>query len=226
MLLTQMIHKHTPNPFVVYTDLLSFLFMWAIALVCILLISIHKPVNNSHPSLLKPDAQYIIELTWDDTRDVDLDVWLQDPMGNIIYYGNREDTNISLDRDSRGFETNSTKLPDGQIVYSGNRELITIRAIIPGPYLIAVGYYNGKDEKTHAYYTAGDPKIPIKYSIKVFKVNPSYQEVIGKLGTLTAIKEAQNVVAFRVNADGTITILPLPVDNLIYKKGGGEVNNE
>ena len=160
----------------------------------------------------------MVTLTWDDNRDVDLDLWLQDPNGKIVYYGVREAVNISLDRDSRGFDTNRTRREDGTFVYSANREIIAIRAIIPGDYLVAVSYYDGMNttaEGSRHHFQGEEPEAAIDALVQVDKVNPVVTQVVGEKIHLTRIKEAKNVVAFHVDVDGEVTMLPLPPENLI-----------
>ena len=203
--------------FVAYSDQLMLLFGTFMLLLTLALIAMH-PATPPKQEGIKPKAEYLITLTWDDNRDVDLDLWLQDPNGKIVFYGVREAVNISLDRDSRGFDTNRTRREDGSIVYSANREVIAIRAIIPGDYLVAVSYYDGKyvsEENRNFHFQGSELEAAIDALVQVDKVNPVVTQVVGERVLLTRIKEAKNVVAFHVDIDGSVTALPLPPENLI-----------
>lgn len=191
----------------VYADVLMCVLAFMMLLTSLLLIVTHINATTKQEGI-KPKAEYLVTLTWDDARNVDLDLWLKDPQGNVIYYRSREDTNISLDRDSRGFITNRTTLSDGTIVDSGNREIDTIRAVIPGDYLVAVGYYENMQY-------SDDPAIDCL--VEVTKLNPTLTLVASAKLHFTKVKEAQNAVAFHVNADGSVQMLPLPPENLIEK---------
>lgn len=199
----------------VYADVLMCILMWAMMDIALLIISTH--IQTAKTDGIKPKAEFLVTLTWDDARNVDLDLWMRDPQGHVIYYNAREDTNISLDRDSRGFATNQTTLPDGSVVYSGNREVITVRAVIPGDYLVAVSYYAGYDAKdNHEYsFTAPDPGAAIDCDVQVEKVNPTLTQVAGAKIHFDKVKESHNAMAFHVDADGSVKILPLPPEDLV-----------
>ena len=208
--------RHHISPWQVLADLITCVAGIFLLIVSVLLVVPHLATPPKQEGI-KPKAEYLVTLTWDDNRDVDLDLWLQDPNGKIVFYGVREAVNISLDRDSRGFDTNRTRRDDGNIVYSANREVIAIRAIIPGDYLVAVSYYDGKyvSEERHFHFQGGEPEAAIDALVQVDKVNPIVTQVVGEKVHLTRIKEAKNVVAFHVDIDGAVTVLPLPPENLI-----------
>lgn len=199
--------RHNHNPFAVMSDILALVVMSSLMMVAMLILVAHTE-SVKHEGI-KPDAQYLVTLTWDDKRDVDLDLWMKDPAGNIIYYGNRDDVNVSLDRDSRGFLTNRSIDKDGHEVISPNEEVISIRAKMLGEFLAAVGYYSGDGK-------------PITFKVQIMKVNPNYTVVFNKEFTLNNPRAAINVVDFTINQDGSVSINMLPDKNLIdsYSDGG------
>lgn len=183
-----------------YSDMLLNMLSYMLLVVFLLLIVVHTPQPKTAQQ--KRSAQYLVTLRWDDMRDVDLDLWLRDPAGHVIYYYNREAPNISLDRDSRGYLSNRTVLPNGKVTISPNQEIIAIRAVIPGNYLVAVDYYQGDG--------------PIDAHLDVQKVNPVVTTVFHGDVHLQAQSDAKNVVAFHIAADGKITVIPTPPENLVY----------
>src|SRR5271155_3612136 len=52
-------------------------------------------------------AEYIITLTWPDSHPDDIDLYAEDPLGNIVWYHEREAGFMVLDRDDRGGLNNS-----------------------------------------------------------------------------------------------------------------------
>jgi len=148
----------------------------------------------------KPAAEFIVNLRWDDKRDVDLDLWMQDENNKVIFYNVRETINISLDRDSRGFTSNKAILADGSEAVSSNHEVIAIRAIMPGDYIIAVCYYTGDSREIDA-------------TVDVEKMNPTVTELANKHIHLNKINDVMNVVAFHVDADGSAHIIPTPPES-------------
>ena len=202
-----------------FSDMLMNLVGMIMLIVAVLVI---VTVNSKGQLDYHPKAEYLVTLDWPDDRNVDLDLWLRNPFGDTIFYLNREASNVSLDRDSRGFTTNQQTLEGGAVITSDNREIIAVRAIIPGDYLVAVSYYAGTDAKTGVGYSflPPDPLAPIDLRVRVEKVNPRMTTVFDQKFHFNQVKEAMNIVAFHVDPGGKVTILPLPAENLVQQHGG------
>ena len=213
-------HRRQHSSWQVLADFMTLMFQsMMVILFCLLAISqisAKKSDGDMHPK-----AEYLFMLTWPNDRNVDLDIWVRDPENNVIFYGSREAPNISLDRDSRGQITNRTYLKDGTVVDSGNKEIVSVRAVIPGDYLIAVSYYDGSDATTGHAYAPNDPAMAIDAKVEVDKVNPKLAVTATADVHLTRIKEAVNALHISIAQDGAVTVLPLPADNLVYEHGGG-----
>ena len=52
-------------------------------------------------------AEFIITLSWPDSHPDDIDLYAEDPLGNIVWYHEREAGFMVLDRDDRGGLNNS-----------------------------------------------------------------------------------------------------------------------
>ncbi len=198
----------------IYADAFMLLFAWAMMLVFSMVLMLH--VQSKKNDDYHPKAEFLVTLTWDDARDVDLDLWLRPPDNpdKPVFYQNRETQNISLDRDSRGYITNRKQLEEGKVAVSANREIIAIRAIMPGDYIVGVSYYDGVDLVDHIHYPTGTPvdAAKIQARIQVDKVNPSVTSVFDKTVNFTFVKEVQAICAFHIADDGKITMLDKPTD--------------
>ena len=190
--------SHHRSSWQIYADLYMLIVAIFAIIISMLLLSV---AATPKVKAEKPAAEFLINLKWDDARDVDLDLWMRDQDGGIIYYNNRETPNISLDRDSRGFVSNKSTLSEVKVVISPNHEVIAIRAVMPGDYLVAVAYYAGEGE--------------IDADINVMKVNPNVIEVASRRIHLFRIGNTMNVIAFHVAVDGTATVVPVPPGDLI-----------
>lgn len=205
----------------IYADAFMLLFMWAMMVVSALVLFIHVQAKKNED--YHPKAEYLITLTWDDTANIDLDLWLRNPQGSKpVFYQNREDKNIALDRDSRGYISNQSVLESGQLVNTGNREIISIRAIIPGDYVVAVTYYSGINKENNYQFHMGveDPAAKIKAKVQVDKVNPTVTPVWSGEQDMTFVKQVKTFVAFHINEDGSVKILPLPESPFLSEGGG------
>ena len=66
-------------------------------------------------------AEFIITMDWPDNHPDDLDLFVQDPVGNIAWYRHREAGFLTLDRDDRG-GANDFILVNGRKIPSPIRE--------------------------------------------------------------------------------------------------------
>ena len=190
--------QHHLSPWQVFSDV--FTLVNGIFALIITALVITLAVATTETAKEKPAAEFLVNLRWDDNRDVDLDLWMQDENGQVIYYNVRETKNISLNRDSRGFTSNHLELPDGTVASSSNHEIIAIRAVMPGDYIIAVCYYSGDNREIDA-------------TVDVEKMNPTVTDVAVKHIHLNKVDDVMNVVAFHVDKDGSVQLIPTPPES-------------
>ena len=151
--------ESTLDPFtdLLFNGLLGFAFMFAIAFMLI------KPTPEE--AKIDPDAEFIITVSWPDEHPDDIDTYVEDPQGNIVWYHIREAGLMHLDRDDRGNFKDTIVLDGEKIRNPLNQETITLRGIAKGEYVVNIYHYlaNTVDE------------IPVK--VKVEKVNPTVQVI-------------------------------------------------
>ena len=166
-----------------------------------------------------------------------MDSYLQDPAGNLLWYNARDVGLMHLDRDDLGYLNDVIHLPNGETVtLKENREIITIRGIIPGEYIMNVHLFNRNysydgeyeyDENGNLVNEEGNvPREgeedgygePIEVTVEVVKLNP-YQIVSVRKVTLTAPGDEKTVLRFTLDKDGNV------VDtNTLEKKFVGNPN--
>ena len=95
-----------------FTDLLfnivigvAFMFMLAFLLI--------NPVAKKKD--IESKADYLIILTWDSESVNDIDLWMRDPVGNLMSFRNKDKGLMHLDRDDLGSRNDKIKLPDGNV---------------------------------------------------------------------------------------------------------------
>jgi hypothetical protein len=71
-------------------------------------------------------AEFMITLDWPDSHPDDLDLFVQDPAGNIAWYRHREAGFLTLDRDDRG-GANDFIMVNGKKIASPIREKTAVR---------------------------------------------------------------------------------------------------
>jgi hypothetical protein len=138
-------------------------------------------------------AEYIITVTWPDDQPDDVDVWVQDPNYNLLSYRDSDVGWLHLDRDDQG-DLNDTIMIDGvETVYPINQEVVTIRGIVSGDYIINLQYYKSTTQK------------PVEVTVKVEKVNPSLKVVYVDKVTLEQEDDEKTVVRFTLDARGEVS---------------------
>lgn len=161
-------------------------------------------ISHQEADVKKPKAEFILSITWDYDNKNDVDIWVRDPMENVLYYRNKETGMMHLDRDDLGSLKDVITLLSGQMVENkNNQEIVTIRGFIPGEWIVNLHLYNKRGPETTTVQTRLD------------KLNPSVQTVHVLETVLTQHWEEVTVVRFIMGQDGTITHAPLLPINLV-----------
>nr|WP_210269038.1 hypothetical protein [Tardiphaga robiniae] len=112
-----------------------------------------------------PKLEFLITVSWPDKHPDDIDMFVQDPIGNIVWYRRRETGFMVLDRDDRG-GLNDFIMVNGQKVLSPIRqEIVSLRGIVAGEYIVNI------------YHFAALTGQPVPVTVKVEKLNPKVQVV-------------------------------------------------
>jgi hypothetical protein len=141
---------------------------------------------------IETKAEFIITMGWPDDHPDDLDLYAEDPLGNIVWYHVREGGFMMLDRDDRGSANNTITVDGRKITSSFRQETISIRGIVPGEYTVNVHYFLA---------TKGGP---VPAVVKVEKVNPVVEVVAYDTVQLGRMGEEKTAVRFRLAADGNV----------------------
>ena len=141
---------------------------------------------------IDPKAEFIITMNWPDNHPDDVDLYTEDPLGNIVWYHQREAGFMVLDRDDRG-GINNTVMVNGKKVTSPMRqETVSIRRIVAGEYTVNVNHYLA---------TTG---MPVPVTVKVEKINPTVQVISYDTLSLDHTGQEITAVRFRVAENGDV----------------------
>ena len=208
-----------------FTDLLfnilvGFAFLFIIAFLLI------KPEAKKKD--FERRAEYIVVLEWDAGAKDDIDLYVEDPLGGIASFRHPRVNFMHLDKDDLGVRNDTTVMADGSTTtIKINREVITIRGIIPGEWVINAHYYSA-----YAYASAnGDSKIISKskddYSITVrielHRVNPYQILWVGEKKFTTKGQE-ETFLRWRIDKMGGI-LPPFTFQKKSYITPSGQVSN-
>ena len=183
------------DPFLdlLFNTMLIFAFLFLIAIIFI-----SPPTDLGNVEL---KAEYIVSVKWPDNSADDVDTWVQDPEGRVLWFRNTDTGFMHLDRDDRGLQ-NDTIVVDGQEITNPlNQEIITIRKLIPGEYIVNLHYYKSNSGK------------PVTAEVSVSKVNPSLEIVYYSKIVLKSAGAEATAVRFNLDGEGRVGNLnTLPKD--------------
>ena len=179
--------KNDSTPFIdlLFNLLLGYAFLFVISFLLI------QPILKK--AEVHTQAEYIITVTWPLGNKDDVDTWLEDPLGNIVYFKNKEAGLAHLDRDDLGHTNDIIYLADGsKIEYPYNQEILTIRGFIGGEWTLNVHMYS-KREKEATIVT-----------VTVDKLNPRLKTIIAKKIPLEERGDEVTVARFEMAMNGDI----------------------
>jgi hypothetical protein len=184
------------DPFydMLFNMLIAFVFCFLIALLAM------NP-KATKAGDIPAKAEYIITLSWPDLDPNDIDLWVQGPSGEVVFYRARESGLMHLDRDDRG-NSNDTIMVNGRpIVNPLNQEVVTLRGLAPGEYVVNAHYFESKE------VDSTDPKAgqPVEVNLSVVKINPRAEVVFYGKQLLKGRGDEATLARFTIRGDGTVT---------------------
>ena len=139
------------------------------------------------------NAEFIIAMNWPDNHPDDIDLYVEDPVGNIVWFHQREAGFMVLERDDRGGANDFIMVNGKKITTPLREEIVSIRGHLPGEYTVNVQHY------------LSTTRAPVQVSVKVEKINPTLQVVHYDTLTLSQTGQEKTAVRFRVANDGAIS---------------------
>ena len=179
---------HTNMAFLdlLFNTLLCFAALFSLAFVMINPSKKNKTVDAK--------AEFLITVTWPSDIDDDVDTYVEDPNGNLVAFNRREQGLMHLDRDDVGFSSDRLQTPFGIVEYKQNREMVSLRGIVPGEYVVNVHMYTKRSEE--------EKETPV--TILLEKINP-YRVVTGSNVILKQKGDEKTAFRFVLNDEGEVT---------------------
>ena len=176
-----------------YLSFVDFLFILLLAFISmfILALLLINPVTKT--SEVERKAEFLIILDWDKNSSDDIDLWIEDPVGNVLSFKNKTAGLMHLDKDDLGKVNDIIYLPDGtsQIIEL-NREVATFRGWVKGEYAINVHMYSKRDV------------IPTNATVTMLRVN-HYKILFEEHVILTVRGEEHTIRRVTLDTSGDVT---------------------
>ena len=119
---------------ILFNILVGFAFLFIVAFLLI------KPEAKREDFDRK--AEFIVVMEWDKERQDDIDLYVQDPSNTIVHFRNARANFMHLDKDDLGKRNDTIMVNGVEKIVKINREVVTIRGIVPGEYIVNVHYYS------------------------------------------------------------------------------------
>ena len=196
-----------------FNILLGFAFLFIVAFLLI------------KPEAKKKDfdrrAEFIVILEWDHDASDDLDLYVQDPEGERVSFRLPRINFMHLDKDDLGKANDTVVNADGtRTTILLNREVVTIRGIMPGEYVINAHYYSTRNYNT-LVTELGDtnvanqkPKKDLTVRVELHKVTP-YETLWTGEKKFTHKGQEETFVRFSIDKDGKL-ILPFRYERIKF----------
>ena len=166
---------------VVFRDVILLALTGFISMVILLIPFVNPPTEEESSST--PPGNVIVELFWDDKRDVDIDLWVQAPDDIPVGYSNKGGIFFNLLRDDLGIYKDNSPV---------NYEVSYSRGISDGVYIANVHLY--REDKT--------PFQPIIAELLVSVVDPDSNKRKQILRTSKKLEEiGKEITVFQFELD-------------------------
>lgn len=149
-----------------------------------------KEKNTILNNNLEIKAEFIITVSWPSDQNCDVDTYVLDPNSSLVCFRRREDGLMHLDRDDLGNNNDLNK--DGTVGFSENREVVTIRGIVPGEYVVNVNMFAKRDVQETT-----------KVNVRLEKINP-YKNVVTKNINLDNTGDEKTAFRFVLDKEGNV----------------------
>lgn len=195
--------QDTDSTSTVFRDVILLALAGFIAIVILLLPHINPPKQDESKDI-PPPGNLMVQMFWDDTLNVDIDLWSQAPDDIPVGYNSLSGKLFDLLRDDRGFSDDTS---------NRNFEIAITRGVVAGEYTINVMFY--KD-----YRATSEQKYPIEVHVIV-----SLKKDNNKTSKLKKLFEKKvklwhvfdDITVFNFRLDSEFNVVPGSL-NEIYKR--------
>lgn len=176
------------------TDLATNLLGVFICLFMLSFLMMSKKIEEKS-NKIESKAELVITITWDKDSKNDVDAYVEDPLGNLVFFRAKEKGLMHLDRDDFGLTNDTIMMGDGNTVtVRENREIVSLRGIVPGEYIINVHMYAERDKAEKTQVT-----------VKLEKINPTFKTIALKEVELGITGDEKTAFRFTLDNAGDAT---------------------
>jgi hypothetical protein len=195
--------------------LVGFVFLFVVAFLLI------NPPTKKEEAPKK--AEYLIIIEWDEGINDDVDLWVRDPNGITVSFTNKTGGLLNLEKDDLGLSNDRWRKPDGTIVTIPiNREVITMRGIVPGRYQVAAHIYSRKIKlytMPDGTTTGARDSTPATIIATLVRINP-YGEVYTTIRKYDTKGQVFPLFNFVLDEEGNVISLDEDKNSIVMNRNG------
>lgn len=152
-----------------------------------------KEPEKKENASIETDGQYAIVATWPADANDDVDLYVKDPSGNLIFYGRTTAELMHLEYDDRGDLGDKAMTSSGEVRVAINQERAIIRGGMPGEYVVNVHMF------------AKRASAPTTVKISLYRLKGDDTEILVKERVLKADDDEATAFRFTLGPDGEKT---------------------
>lgn len=152
----------------------------------------HEEQQKKLESSIETVGLYAIVASWPDASKDDVDLYVKDPSGTIIYFSKPTAELMHLEYDDRGDLGDKAMTSTGEVKVALNRERVIIRGAMAGEYVVNVHMYGKRD--------AG----PTTVTVRLFLLRGDDTEVAMRERVLAGDGDEATAFRFTLTPDGEL----------------------
>lgn len=159
-----------------------------IVFIFILLIPLINPPKNKEAEEIKIPGEMVIEMIWDNTVDIDMDLWVKAPNEPPVGFTNKKSLTVDLLRDDLGLVADISSL---------NYEHVFVRKLKEGEYII----------NAHSYrWNAPIDELKVEFIITIHHTEEktTNKEVFKRTLKFTGGGQEKTVLRFEIDQQGKV----------------------
>lgn len=172
---------------------LSMTLVLTLLIMLFLAFQLVNPKAKKQDPTIPTDGAYIVVMEWPKESDDDVDLYVRDPRGTIVYFGNQNAELLHLERDDTGRNTDRIQTSKGLISVDKNEERTVLRAAEPGSYTVNVHMFAKRAQG------------PTSVTVSLYCVKAGAEPVVRKSVELTMAGAEQTAFSFTVTSDDKVT---------------------
>jgi hypothetical protein len=168
---------------------------------------INKPADEGK---VDPKAEMMITVTWPDNNPDDVDTYVEDPAGNIVWYNQKEAGLMHLERDDRGMFKDVVLLDGKEITNPLNQEIVAFRGLEDGEYVVNIVHY------------IANGSAPLPVQVRVEKLNPTVKIVYYQTIELKGTGDEETAVRFTLKGQDVVNVITTPKSLVELTRSSGK----